>query len=100
MHSCFFKLSNQNFMYTSNQPSAKYADTYQQVTNYVIEALEKGDIIWRKPWGNMTSFPKNLITQKAYKGWNHFYLTWIAASVGFDSPYFLTFKHVQFLDAK
>lgn len=88
------------------QTTNKYAtggrrDTYQEVTGYVIEALEKGVAIWRKPWGHqsggMGAFPKNLVTQQNYKGWNHFYLSWAIRIGGFSSPYFITFKQAQAL---
>ena len=84
-------------MYNSQNKSFK--DTYQQVTDYVLEALEKGVAIWRKPWGNNgnaeISFPKNLTTQKAYKGWNHFFLFWVSNIYKFESPFFLTYLQAQ-----
>jgi antirestriction protein ArdC len=81
--------------------TAKRIDVYEQITNHVIEALEKGQAIWRKPWkthaGRVAAVPKNLTTQKAYQGWNTFSLCWAGLMYGFTSPYFLTFKQAQAL---
>ena len=47
-------------------------DVYQEVTNRIIEALEKGVIPWKKSWalsfnGNAGGY-KNFITGKTYRG--------------------------------
>lgn len=43
-------------------------DIYQIITDQIIERLEKGDIVWQKPWinGGAVSWK----TQKAYRGVN------------------------------
>jgi antirestriction protein ArdC len=78
-----------------------HVDTYQQVTDLVIDALEKGVAIWRKPWQISQSgkalFPQNFVSKTAYKGWNHFYLSWMIQLHQFSSPYFLTFRQAQLL---
>lgn len=69
-------------------------DVYSQVTNFVMEQLEKGIIIWRKGW-NSKGFPKNIITGQPYRGWNVFFLNFITLFKGYATPYFLTFNQAQ-----
>lgn len=69
---------------------------YENITNRIIEQLEKGVIPWRKTWqadseGNI--FPKNFVTKKAYRGANPFFL----ACQGFSSNYWLTFNQAKAL---
>jgi len=75
-------------------------DLYQEITDKVIEALEKGTAIWRQSWSAKANqpkafFPMNLSTGRYYKGWNHFYLEWLTKLQNFSTPYFLTFKQAQ-----
>ncbi|HUN01240.1 MAG TPA: zincin-like metallopeptidase domain-containing protein [Niabella sp.] len=72
----------------------KVNDVYSQVTNFVLEQLEKGMIVWRKGW-NSKGLPKNIITGKPYRGWNTLYLNFITLIKEYASPYFLTFKQAQ-----
>lgn len=65
-------------------------DVYSLVTSRIVSLLEHGTVPWQKPW-NVDSAPKNLITQKSYKGINVFLLN----SLCFESPYFLTFKQAK-----
>jgi len=68
-------------MYNTSQ------NIYERVTNIILAQLEKGTIAWRKGWV-MVGRPKNLISGKEYNGFNAFLL----ASLGYSSPYFLTFN--------
>ena len=52
-------------------------DVYQEVTQQVISALEQGHVIWKQGW-NSLGFPKNIIGGNHYRGWNLFYLNFIA----------------------
>ena len=48
-------------------------DMYQEITNKVIEALEKGTIPWEKPWqgtGGLRGLPRSVSTGKTYSGVN------------------------------
>lgn len=65
-------------------------DTYQVVTDRIINLLEKGVVPWQKPWTAENS-PKNLISLKEYRGINVFLLN----AMMYESPYFLTFKQAQ-----
>lgn len=66
-------------------------DVYERITNRVIEQLEAGVVPWHKPWNGQTSAPRNLISDKAYRGINLFLL----ACSDYASPYWLTFKQAQ-----
>ncbi len=60
-------------------------NVYEIVTNQIIEQLEKGNIPWRKPWNTVA--PRNLVSQKEYRGIN----TFLLSASGFPSPYWLTY---------
>jgi antirestriction protein ArdC len=64
-------------------------NTYQVITEKIIEQLEKGVVPWRKPW--RTILPQNLISRREYRGINSILLN----SLPFEHPYFLTFKQAR-----
>ena len=66
-------------------------DTYQRITDYVIDQLAKGEIVWQKNW-NSLGLPKNVITNHSYKGWNVFFLNFVTSLHGYKTPYFITYK--------
>lgn len=61
-------------------------DIYEKVTNQIIELLEKGIVPWKISWSG--GFPKNLISQKEYRGAN----LWLLSSLNYPQNYFLTFN--------
>jgi antirestriction protein ArdC len=65
---------------------------YENITNKILESLEKGRAPWNKPFVNHSNF----ITKKPYRGIN--YLSTISSD--FNCPYWLTFKQVEFLKGK
>ena len=65
-------------------------DVYAMVTNRIIEHLEKGVVPWQQPWATAGQ-PKNLITQKPYRGVN----VWLLNSSEYAENQFLTFKQVK-----
>lgn len=75
-------------------------DLYQQVTDKIIAALEKGTVPWRKPWRmvdkpNGSSLPANAVTGRQYSGVN-IPLLWMAAEErGFSSDRWLTYLQAQ-----
>jgi len=69
-------------------------DTYQKITDYVIEQLEKGEIVWQKNW-NTLGLPKNISSGNHYKGWNVFFLNFITLYNGYRTPYFITYKQAM-----
>lgn len=77
-------------MKSNNNKRTSLNDVYSIVTNRIIQHLEKGVIPWRQPWSN-TGMPKNLISNKSYRGVN----IWLLNSLGYSQNYFLTFKQVK-----
>ncbi len=64
-------------------------NVYEIITNQIISNLEKGVILWKKPF--TSAMPKNYITEKDYKGINFLLLSFSQ----FSNPYFLTFKQIR-----
>jgi len=74
----------------------KNFDIYEMVTNLIIERLEAGVVPWQMPWKTAGGFPRNLVSQKAYRGINFWYLL----SLGFERPWFLTYNQTKDLGGK
>ncbi|HIJ80580.1 MAG TPA: DUF1738 domain-containing protein [Desulfuromonadales bacterium] len=58
-------------------------DVYQIVTDRILELLERGTVPWRKPWATSQGMPKNLVSNKEYRGINVFLL----GCQQYSSPY-------------
>lgn len=71
-------------------------DVYQVVTDRIIGLLESGTAPWHRPWKGNHQAPQNFISRKVYRGINSFLLH----AAGYASPFWLTFKQVQSLDAR
>src|SRR5687768_4470527 len=85
-------------MATSNSYRATQMqqDIYEQITNYIIEALENGEIIWQKPW-HTHGLPRNVTGNIPYHGWNAFHLNFICLLKQYATPYFITFLQAKAL---
>ena len=70
-------------------------DVYDIVTKLIIQKLEQGIIPWKQPWID-TGPPRNLITQRPYRGLNLLLLS----THGYPQNEFLTFKQVQDLGGR
>jgi len=66
-------------------------NVYEVINNRIIELLEKGTVPWHRPWNAGSSYPKNFVSRKEYRGINVFLL----GCQQYSSPYWLTFKQVQ-----
>jgi antirestriction protein ArdC len=75
-------------------PNEKFSQLADQVTNEVIAQLEQGQVFWQKPWSSY-GLPKNYKSNRAYEGFNAFYLNYITAKRNYPTPYFITFKQAQ-----
>ena len=73
---------------------AKRKDIYNEITDFVINHLESGNVIWRKGW-NSLGLPRNIITNHNYRGWNLFYLNFISLFHNYKTPYFITYKQAE-----
>jgi antirestriction protein ArdC len=84
--------------YTKSKPANKvtttFKDTYQEVTDAVIQALEEGTVIWQCPW-NSAGLPKNITTGIQYRGWNLLWLNFHSSLKGYTAPYYITYKQAQ-----
>jgi antirestriction protein ArdC len=72
-------------------------DVYQHVTDKIVTALEAGTVPWRNPilGSQQTGWPKNLVSDKPYRGVNTFLLALTSWSCGYASPYWLTYRQAQ-----
>lgn len=64
---------------------------YEKITDRIIALLEQGSVPWRKTWKASTSWPRNFVTGKPYRGINVFLLV----GLGYESPYWLTFRQAM-----
>ena len=72
-------------------------DLYQHVTDRIIGMLEQGVAPWRSPilGAQAAGWPKNLVSDKQYRGVNVFLLAITAWAEGHPSAYWLTFNQIK-----
>ena len=75
---------------TGDQPG-KRGSVYDQITDRIIGLLESGTAPWRKPWKSQSGLPRNLVSNKAYRGINVFLLH----AMSYESPFWLTYRQAQ-----
>ena len=80
-----------------SEPSAfPKRDFRQEVTDQIIEMLEKGTAPWQTPWEpGALQLPHNPTTNRAYRGGNALHLMAVGARKGFDDPRWLTYRQAQ-----
>jgi antirestriction protein ArdC len=66
-----------------------HKDTYQQITERIINLMESGVVPWRKPW--RTSAPKSLASGIPYRGIN----TFVLSAAPYSAPYWVTFNQAK-----
>lgn len=79
----------------ATKPQSKYRDIHQEVTDIIINQLEKGTIPWRQPWqgqSNGFELPFNAISNNFYQGINIVLLWGASIDKKFDSAEWATFK--------
>lgn len=90
------KKSTRNTRKRAEKPAR---DIYQEVTDRIVAALEKGTAPWKRPWrlaqGVRTGFPVNALTGNAYQGMNVLLLWLSADEQGFGSDCWLTYRQAQ-----
>ncbi|MDR3548187.1 MAG: zincin-like metallopeptidase domain-containing protein [Candidatus Pacebacteria bacterium] len=62
--------------------------SYDRITERIVALMEQGIVPWHKPWQVTTGLPRNLVTQRAYRGIN----TFLLITMGYESPNWLTFR--------
>jgi antirestriction protein ArdC len=63
-----------------------------KIVDMVIEGLEHGTVPWRKTWKDFS--PMNAFSQRAYKGFNIFYLAFVCTKHKYSYPLFGTYKQI------
>ena len=63
-------------------------NTYDRITERIIDLLNQGTVPWHKSWKVSTGLPRNLISKKPYRGINVFLLM----AMSYESPHWLTFR--------
>ena len=64
------------------------AHIYERITERIVALLAQGTVPWQKPWKARTGLPRNLVSQKPYRGINVFLLL----AMSYESPFWLTFR--------
>jgi antirestriction protein ArdC len=67
--------------------------SYDRITERIVNLLSQGTVPWHKPWSVKTGLPRNLITQKPYRGVNVFLLM----AMNYESPNWLTLRQANAL---
>ena len=65
--------------------------SYDRITERIVSLLSQGTVPWHKPWHVQTGLPRNLITQKPYRGINVFLLM----ALNYESPNWLTLRQAN-----
>jgi antirestriction protein ArdC len=65
-------------------------NTYEIVTERIVNLLEQGVIPWRRPW-SAAGAPRNFVSKKNYRGINFFLLS----ATKYVSPYWLTLRQAN-----
>ena len=64
---------------------------YDRITERIVALLSQGTVPWHKPWQVKTGLPRNLVTQKPYRGINVFLLM----AMSYESPNWLTLRQAN-----
>jgi antirestriction protein ArdC len=64
-------------------------NTYELITNRILEKMERGQVPWRRPW--KFDAPRNLVSKRSYHGINLLLLT----MSDYDCPYWLSFNQAK-----
>jgi len=67
------------------------APSYQVITDRILALLEQGMVPWQQPWDSATGVPRNLFSQRPYRGIN----VWLLTAMGYASPFWATFHQVK-----
>lgn len=79
------------------EPPARSFDLYAQITQQIIDMLQKGVIPWRSNilGAGSPGWPANLNTGKSYRGVNLFLLACVAQLRGYDCRFWLTYHQAM-----
>jgi len=65
--------------------------SYDRITERIVSLLSQGTVPWHKPWHVQTGLPRNLTTQKPYRGINVFLLM----AMNYESQNWLTLRQAN-----
>jgi antirestriction protein ArdC len=71
--------------------STSVALPYQIVTDRITALLETGVCPWVKPWNAEAGMPRNLFSQREYRGIN----VWMLGAQSYASPFWATYRQVE-----
>jgi len=71
-------------------PTTQIATPYQVITDRILALLAQGTVPWHRPWDSALGLPRNLCSQRAYRGIN----VWLLTAMGLPSPFWATFRQV------
>jgi antirestriction protein ArdC len=70
----------------------RHIDTpYQIITDRILALLAQGTVPWQQPWDSAMGLPRNLFSQRPYRGIN----VWLLTAMGLPSPFWATFHQVK-----
>jgi antirestriction protein ArdC len=69
----------------------QHTTPYEVITNRILALLEQGAVPWRQPWDSVTGMPRNLFSQRSYRGIN----VWLLTAMEYASPFWATFHQVK-----
>lgn len=79
----------------------KQRDLRQEITDRMVQSLERGEIPWERPWENLEhGLPRNMATGNAYKGGNRLLLQLVQMDQGYADPRFGTVKQINELGGR
>jgi len=64
---------------------------YQIITDRITALLEQGVAPWQKPWNSQSGMPRNLFSQRPYRGIN----VWMLGAQSYSSPFWATFNQAK-----
>jgi len=72
-------------------PTTQIDTPYQIITDRILALLAQGTVPWQQPWDSAMGLPRNLFSQRPYRGIN----VWLLTAMGSASPFWATFHQVK-----
>jgi antirestriction protein ArdC len=72
-------------------PTTPIATPYEVITDRILALLEQSTVPWHRPWDSALGMPRNLLSQRAYRGIN----VWLLTAMSLPSPFWATFHQVK-----
>src|SRR5262245_48800012 len=70
--------------HTNREENTPMATVYDLITDRILEKLQYDNVPWQKPWNVQAGIPRNLLSQKKYRGIN----VWVLGSMGSRQTHF------------